>query len=234
MRGVVVAAALCALASPALAQQDQPPAACHYDAVGRVDYQACLNASAPGTPWAMLSHINLGTQAFQDANYVAAISHYDAAQPSNGDSFYSDASFHAYYAATLQQVGRLREGAAQARRALAILRNDPSLPDGVRQNFSSVQVDHELVYALILPVLHASGDEQAMTVRNAYLQMPAADWVSWANRAGVLQQIGDLPGALLASERACAAASAGPPSSAEQSLLHLDAFGPIGRGDLLL
>ncbi|HEX8901829.1 tetratricopeptide repeat protein [Vitreimonas sp.] len=201
MRRLLLALMLGALATPVWAQQDQPPLQCRYDASGRVDYQACLDASAPGTPWAMLSHINLGTRAFLNADHATAVRHYDAAQPGNGDTFYSDAEFHAYYAATLHQVGRLDDGVVQARRALAVMNADRSLPSSVRDRFSAVPVDRELVYAAILPVLHAAGDEQAEAVRVSYLQMPAVDWVSWANRAGVLQQIGDLRGALSASEQ---------------------------------
>jgi Flp pilus assembly protein TadD len=59
-----------------------------------------------------------------------------------------------------------------------------------------------MVYAAILPVLFAAHDPDARSVRDAYMALPAQDWVSWANRAGVLEQLDDLEGALRANAEA--------------------------------
>lgn len=197
----VLSVALCA--QPAFAQtQDQPPPQCRYNAAGQVDYAACAAAAAPGTPWRILSLINLGTEAFLRGDYAAATRYYDDAQPTNGQTFYSDPSYHAYRAASLQQVGRGDEALVEARRSLAVLNNDPNLPEEIRRRFGQYSVDRELLYALVLPVLHASDAPETDALRREYVSMPARDWVSWANRAGVLEQVGDLPGALAASEQA--------------------------------
>jgi tetratricopeptide (TPR) repeat protein len=166
-----------------------------------VNYEACLAASEPGTPWRSLSLMNLATRAYMAADFPTAVRYYDQAQPTDGNIMYSDASYHAYYAATLQQVGRREEAIVQARRALGILRNSPELPEAARR-FSAIQVDPELVYASILPVLHSAGDPQTQSALNAYLALPARDWVSWANRAGVMLEIGDNEAALRANNEA--------------------------------
>jgi tetratricopeptide (TPR) repeat protein len=202
MRSAILAGLLALGFASAAAAQDQPPPQCRQNAAGQVDYAACAAASEPNSPWRRLSLINLGTQAFLTGDYATAIAHYDAAQPTNGDTFYSDATYHAFYAATLHQVGRADDAIVQARRALAVLRNDASLPPAVRESMRSVWVDPEAVYTAILPVLHAANDPDTAEISAAYLAIPARDWVSWANRAGVLEQIGDLDGALRASGEA--------------------------------
>jgi Flp pilus assembly protein TadD len=208
MKRLVAAFALCALLSApaALAQtQDQPPPQCRYNSAGQVDYAACAAAAAPGTPWRILSLINLGTQAVMRGDYAAAVRYYDEAQPTNGDTFYSDPSYHAYHAyraSALQQVGRADEALVEARRSLDVLNNDASLPEDVRRRFGQFTADRELLYTLLLPVLHAGNAPETEALRREYVSMPARDWVSWANRAGVLEQVGDLAGALAASEQA--------------------------------
>lgn len=199
---VAVLVMICGLAAPAAAQTDEPPPQCRYDAEGRIDYQACLDATSPGSPWHSLSLINLGTQAYQNADFARAVAYYDRAQPSDGSLMYSDAAYHANYAATLGQVGRDADAIVQARAALALLQNASSLPEEVRRHFGSVVVDRELVYAAILPVLHKANDPQTDEVMRAYMALPAQDWVSWANRAAVLLEIGDHQAALEANERA--------------------------------
>lgn len=201
----VVASALVALASlagVALAQTDQPPAACRRDASGQVNYQACLDASAPGTSWHTLALINLGSQAYGRADFDRAVEFYDRAQPGGGRLMYSDPGFHANYAATLAQVGRDADALVQAHMALALLDNAESVPAEVRRLTQNAPIDREIVYATILPVLHEAEDPQADAVMRAYLALPARDWVSWANRAAVFLTIRDYASALEANGRA--------------------------------
>ncbi len=194
--------ALLLAGTAAAREEEEAPPECRYDTAGQVDYAACAAAAPIGSPWRSLSLINLGTQAFLRADYASASRYYDDAQPTNGDTFYSDPTYHAFHAATLHQVGRSSEAINEARRALAMLRNSDELPQEVRRRFASRSIDVEAVYVAILPVLHSANDSELESVRNAYLAMPAYDWVSWANRAGVLEQIGDLDGALRANAEA--------------------------------
>jgi tetratricopeptide (TPR) repeat protein len=190
-----------AMTGSAFAQQVEAPPQCRYNAAGQVDYEACLAVSPPGSPWRSLSLMNLATRAYMAADFATAVRYYDQAQPSDGSLMYSDAGYHAYYAATLHQVGRREDAIVQARYALGVLRNAPELPEAARR-FSATQVDPEVVYSAILPVLHAANDPQTESVMNAYLALPARDFVSWANRAAVMLEIGDLEGALRANNEA--------------------------------
>lgn len=210
MRIVIAAlAALCCSAAPAVAQTEPPPQ-CRYNAAGQVDYQACLDASEPGSPWQILSLINLGTQAYQNTDFARAVGYYDRAQPRDGTLMYSDAGFHANYAATLSQVGRDEEALVQARAALALLQNESTLPEEVRRRFGTIPVDREMVYAAIVGILHKAQDPHAAEVMRTYLALPAQDWVSWANRAAVMLEIDNYPAALEANERALQLESAHP------------------------
>lgn len=202
MRSLIAALSLIAAsAAPAFAQDEQPPPQCRYNAAGQVDYEACLAAAPPGSPWASLSLMNLATIAYRNADFATAVRYYDRAQPSDGTTMYSDAAYHAYYAATLYQVGRPDEAIVQARRSLMMLGNSPELPDAARR-FATVNVNPEDVYTSIIPVLHAANDPQTQSVLSAYMALPARDWVSWGNRAAVMLEIGDLEGALRANGEA--------------------------------
>ncbi len=196
-----LAISLLAVTGTALAQQTQPPPECRYNASGQVNYEACLAVSPPGSPWRSLSLMNLATRAYQAADFATAVRYYDEAQPTDGSLMYSDASYHAYYAATLHQVGRPDDAIVQARYALAVLRNAPELPEAARR-FSAIQVDPEIVYTAILPVLHGANDPQTESVMSAYMALPARDWISWANRAAVMLEIGDNQAALRANNEA--------------------------------
>ncbi|HYD87235.1 MAG TPA: hypothetical protein VEA80_07160 [Vitreimonas sp.] len=203
MRTALMALAMIAFSATGVAaQDDEPPPQCRYNAAGQIDYQACLDAARDGSPWQMLSLINLGTQAYNNADFPRAAAYYDRAQPRDGGMMYSDPLYHANYAATLYQVGRSADALVQARMALAVLHNAPEVPEAVRNSVGAHPVDRDLVYAGILPVLHAGNDPQAETAMAEYLALPAQDWVSWANRAAVMLEIGDYPAALRANERA--------------------------------
>lgn len=191
-------------AGAALAQTDETPQQCRYDAQGRVDYQACADATQPGDMLHTLSRINLGTIALHQGDYASAVRHYDAAQPPNGDGLMSDPLYHAYRAAALNHVGRKDEAAVEARTALSVLRDPRGLPAEMMAPFAPGSEAVEQVYTHILPVLHEARDPEASTLLISYLAMPERDWFSWANRAGVLEQIGELENALTASGRALA------------------------------
>lgn len=204
MRIALAVIALFAFAGAAVAQQQaQTQPQCRPNSQGRVeDLQACYAASAPGSTARVFAAINLGSDAASRNDYVTAVRYFDEAQPHDGTVLYSDAGFHAQYANTLQQVGRVGEALEQARMALALLRNDPSLPEPVRAQFANMPVDREGALALLLPIFYAAGAPETQSVRQDYMAFAPEDWIGWSNRAAVLQQIGDLPGALTASERA--------------------------------
>lgn len=203
MRSVLIAlVAVGALSGAAIAQQDEPPPACRANVGAQINYQACLQAASPGSPWERLALINLGTQALNGGNYAQAVGYYDRAQPGDGSLLFSDAQYHANYAMTLDQVGRTADALTQARTALAVLRGVPDASAEVQRTIASHPVDREQVYAFILPVLHKANDPQMPNILREYLALPAQDWVSWANRAAVLLEVGDYAAALEANGRA--------------------------------
>lgn len=209
MRKVVfsfIAAVLTTGAAFAQSETDEPPAACRQDGAGAVNFQACADAAPQGSMWRALAQINLATQALRRQDYAEAVRLYDLARPAGGQRMYSDAGFHAYRADAYWHVGRRDDSLWDARTALAIMTNDPSLPEAVRAHAAFAVADAEGVYALILPMLHTSNDPAFAAALARYNSLPAADWISHQRRAGVLEQLGDYDGALAANAQARALA----------------------------
>lgn len=202
MRIAFAAIAMLAFAGAASAQPAQTLPQCQPAAGGRVDFQACYAASAPGSSERIFAAINLGSGAAAQNDYVTAVRYFDEAQPHDGTILYSDAGFHALYAQTLQRVGREGEALEQARMSWALLHNDPSLPAAVREQLPNVPVDREGALALLLPIFYEARAPEAEPARQEFMAFAPDDWIGWSNRAAVLQQVGDLPGALAASGRA--------------------------------
>jgi Flp pilus assembly protein TadD len=208
MRTVLASFALLAMgAQPALAQSvaDQRPPQCSYDAAGRIDHQACYNAAAPGSPWRSLAAINLGSDAFMREDYASAVRYYDEARPPPGQQMYSDIVFHTFRGVSYWRVGRREEALADADIVYRMLQRDPTLQMSA-SDYIPPGLNEELVYVYILPVMQAGDPEHFETARAAFMAMPAQGWESYANRAAVLQEIGDLPHAVDMSSRALAEA----------------------------
>ncbi len=207
---VLSALALAVFVSAAAAAEAPMPAACVRDAQSEVNYRACADATASGDPLHTLSLINLGTQAFLQNNWGEAVRLYDEARPPSGQQLYSDANFHAYRASAYQHVGRLEEALWDARAALSMLRDDDGVPEETRRLNAALALDQDTIYALIGPVLKEGNDPEFASALAVYLAIPATDWYAYANRAGVLEQIGELDSALEMSERALALESQHP------------------------
>ncbi|MCR5878439.1 tetratricopeptide repeat protein [Phenylobacterium sp. J367] len=152
-----------------------------------------------GSPERSLALINLGTRAVLRQDYAAAIGFYDAAVPP-GDSIYSDPMFHAFRADAYAHVGRREEALADARIALRQM-NGETFP-GVPVN--SLAHDPDNVLPRILPILKAASDPGFDKAMRAYLALPARDWISHANRASVLADLGDYEAAAAESAKALA------------------------------
>lgn len=187
--------------SVAYAQDEPPPAVCQGHP-GQVDWDACLAALPPDSGWRPLALINLGARAFLAQDYATAVRYYDEAQPPNL-TLLSDVTFHAYRASAYWHAGRQEVAAREAATAHRMLERDPTLPATDRLDYLPPQVDVESMYVLILPVLQTSDPARFERAVVAFRALPGpADWVSYSNRAGVLQQLGDHTGALEHSARA--------------------------------
>ena len=184
------------LAAPAAkAATHHIPPQCRKDGHGRINYRACAEASPPGSPEHVLSLANLGARAFVKGDYQTAVRFYDEAQPPGGKrKVYSDVVFHAYRAAAYDHVGRDAEALENARIALAIMTGErlPGMPAEVAQT----RYDPGLIYSLILPILRKGADEKFAAALAAYKALPATDWISLANRAGLLDKLDDHEGAV--------------------------------------
>lgn len=202
MRAIVVAGlAFAAVATASYAQEaERPPPACFANEAGVVDWQACLDASPPDAEWRSLVLINLGTDAYLSGDYASAVRFYDQAVPP-GRSIISDVGFHAFRAATYWHVDRREEAMADATLAFRMLHRDPAVP-GSPSDYLPSGLDKEMVYVLILPVLQAGDSERFDIALRELRGLPIVDWMGASNRAAVLQQIGDMEGALAMSTRA--------------------------------
>lgn len=181
------------MAVPALAwgQPDlQDP--CKADAAGRVDFEACVADAPRGSPQRALALMNLATQALLKQDFATAVRLYDEAEPANGEKIYSDASFHAFRASAYEHVGRREKALEEARTSLEMLRGRrfPGMPRVPAAN------DPEDFLPFILPVLKRGGDPAFPEALAWYRTLPAKDWISHANRASVLSDLDDVPGAL--------------------------------------
>lgn len=181
-----------ALLMSGAAHAQEAPAACQPDAQRRVDYKACADVAPKGSPIRALALINLGSEAVRAQNYDAAVRYYDEAVPP-GQKVFSDATFHALRGHAYDRVGRKTEALTDARTALTVL--DRPIVNGP-------PADAEAVLTYVLPILNdarATEFERALT---RYLALPARDWITYANRAAVLGDLGRYPEALAANAEA--------------------------------
>lgn len=179
------------------AQDVPPPRACQWSATAPIDYQACADATEPGTPWHSLAQINLGSQAAMSGDNEAAVAHYDAARIP-GHEMTSDSVFHGLRGRAYDLVGRTEEGLDDARTAARLLSGEVTVP-GENANPAP-----DFAYALILPLLYKGEDPLFGPALAAYLDLPVDQPDQIAMRAGVLTEIGQYAEARAASDRALA------------------------------
>lgn len=171
-----------------MAQQGaQTPAACRPDKSGAVNQRACADALPVGSPERALALINLGAEAFLNRNFGEAVRLYDEAIPP-GKTIVSDVRFHAFRASAYSHVGRDAEAYRDAKLALDML-NGKSVEHG---NIPAArQVDPGDIYSMILPILKRNSDPGFPAALAAYAAIPSNSWIDWANRAGVLDGLGE-------------------------------------------
>jgi tetratricopeptide (TPR) repeat protein len=204
VRGIFAAAAFALAGFGAAHAQDEesPPVACQ-GSPGQVDWDACLAALPLNSGYRPLALINLGTRAFLNQDYATAVRYYDEAQPPN-QTLLSDVTFHAFRASAYWHAGRQPEATREAATTHRMLERDPTLPSTPLE-YMPPGVDVESMYVLILPVLQTTDQERYERALGAFRALPAPqDYVSYSNRAGLLQQLGDHAGAIDYSSRALA------------------------------
>lgn len=201
MKPYVIIAAIVAFACGATLaagqNAQQTPAECRPNVQGVIDFRACAAAAPVGSGIRMLALINLGTEALESRNFAEAVRLYDEAVPP-GKKITSDVRFHAFRASAYDHVGRSEEAYEDARLALDMLNGRP----GPAGQVSGAPGEAALVYELVLPILKERGDSGFTGGLAAYRSIPVSDWIGWANRAAVLEQLGDFQAAIAANGEA--------------------------------
>lgn len=190
---IALALALTLMAAP----QEVPPA-CDPTPGVATDWAACADALPEGSPQQRLARLNQATEAYLTGDYGTAERLYDAATA--GDQLVqSDVWMHTFRGDTYQQVGRAKDAVADARIAWLILSDDPAY-EALRE--MSGPVDEEgrrFVLSLVLPILKKNRDPAFEEAFAAFRALPVKDVDGYATLAVVLEQLGDLEGALTAS-----------------------------------
>lgn len=177
-----------------------PPPAC-LGAPDSVDWQACADAAGQGTPAYAFAMINLGTRAYVEGDYAAALRFYDKAVLP-GQVISSDVIFHTFRADTYEHAGRDAEAGADARMAWLMLIDDPSVAGDPRDRRPIDDALRFEVLTRILPILKTSDPASFGPARAMFIALPVEDWAGLSNRAAVLQQLGEYDAALFDSKRA--------------------------------
>ena len=184
------------------------PAVCEPEPDVATDWAACAAALPEGSPEQRLARLNQATEAYLNRDYGAAERLYD--QAAEGAEVWSDVFLHAFRADTYQQVGRDKEAVADARAAWLMLSGanspgDPGAPGPVL-----AEEDRRFVLSLILPILKKGRDSAFEEAFDAFRALPVKDADGYGSLALVLEQLGDLNGALEASLVAVKAEPANP------------------------
>lgn len=165
----------------------------------QINYRTCADAAPAGSTIRSWALINLGSQAFIDGDMTRAARLYDEARPADSQDIYADPTFHAFRAAAYDHVGRSKEALADARTSWDILSGarivDPQNPPPTEGEYRS------FVLFFILPILKAGGDSAFVPAFEAYQRISVDSINALIQRAALLEQLGDFPGALAASEK---------------------------------
>lgn len=197
-----------ALALFLTAAPQEIPAVCDPAPGVAPDWAACAEALPDGSAQQRLARLNQATEAYLNRDFGAAERLYDEAA---GElEVQSDVWLHAFRGDTYQQVGRDKEAVTDARIAWMILSDDPAY-EVLRQ--MSGPVDEEgrrFLLSLVLPILKKGRDPAFETAFASFRALPVKDVDGYATLALVLEQLGDLNGALEASLVAVKADPANP------------------------
>lgn len=137
-------------------------------------------------------------------DYEGAIRYYDEAAPP-GQLVLSDIVFHVYRGHAYWRVERNEEALRDAQLVYRMLHRDPTL-HVPPERYLPPDLQMDVMYAFILPVLQDLDAPEFEPALEEFMALPAQDWVSYANRAAVMVEIGDAPRAFELSSRALALA----------------------------
>lgn len=187
-----------ALALSLISGPQEIPAVCEPAPGVAPDWAACAEALPEGSPQQRLARLNQATEAYLVADYGLAERLYDEAS-AGGQAVHSDVWLHAFRGDTYQQVGRDKEAVTDARTAWLILSDDPAWEAPRRMSGPVDEEGRRFLLSLILPILKKGRDPSFDAAFASFRALPVKDADGYATLALVLEQLGDLDGALEAS-----------------------------------
>lgn len=166
-----------------------------------VSWEACAEAAEEDSPAYALAMINLGTEAYLDGDPAKALDYYDKADI-DGLSMTSDVTFHTFRADARRYGGRMEEARADASIAWGFLDGRPpaNTPTTLVTPISNEM--RGAILSLILPIMKDGDPEAFRRARDQYLSLPATDWLTLSQKAGVLTSLGEHDAALASSKAA--------------------------------
>lgn len=186
-----------ALALALAAAPQEAPGTCTISPGVATDWAACAEALPEGSPQQRLARLNQATEAYLNRDFGEAERLYD--QAAGDDQVWSDVYLHAFRADTYQQVGRDKEAVADAHMAWLMLAGAP-IADDLRPDQPPVaEEDRRFLLSLILPILKKGRDPLFDEAFADFRALPVKDTDGYGSLALVLEQLGDLEGALEAS-----------------------------------
>lgn len=187
-----------ALALSLISGPQEIPAVCEPEPGVAPDWAACAEALPEGSPQQRLARLNQATEAYLVADYGLAERLYD--QLGGLEPLGSAAQF-AFRADTYQQVGRDKEATADARASWLLMAASERPAPGEARPAADAAYDDErrFLLSLILPILKKGRDPAFEAAFASFRALPVKDADGHATLALVLEQLGDLDGALEAS-----------------------------------
>ncbi|NJC40453.1 tetratricopeptide (TPR) repeat protein [Brevundimonas alba] len=178
----------------ALISQDIPDV-CRAPEGEAPDWAACAQALPDGSPQQTFARLNQATEAYLDRDYGDAGRVFDRA----GDfgPFESDA-LYVFRADTRQHLGRDKEATADAEAAWRIMQIGQALEPSPDEQ-AALEAQRLFLLSLVLPILKEGRSSAFEPAFAAYRAIPVKDVEGYATQALVLEQLGDLDGALAAS-----------------------------------
>lgn len=193
---IAITLALLLTTAPMDGPQELPPV-CQAPEGAAPDWAACAEALPEGSPQQRFARLNEATEAYLNRDYGAAERLFD--QIGGLDPFSSDA-LYAFRADTWRQVGRDKEATADARAAWLLMAGAADV--GGADNEAAAEAEAErrrFLLSVILPILKTGRDPAFDAAFTAFRALPVKDVAGYAALALVLEQLGDLEGALEAS-----------------------------------
>jgi tetratricopeptide (TPR) repeat protein len=153
---------------------------------------------------AVQAQIEIGVNADNEGNSVAAVAAFDAADRAAPGFLFLSPEVHAIRATSFNNVGREDDALREARLAYDFITEGPTVSKEIRVEFfaSSPYVDLDLVYTSTLIILKKNNDPRFEPGLRTYLARIPTTGTGWSNRGLLLNELKRFPDAIAASQQA--------------------------------